>query len=54
MPDRAAVSRRRILVIDDVFTTGHDMLEIARPLRLAGAAAVDGLVLARAQWRSNV
>ncbi len=54
VPDRAAVSRRRILVIDDVFTTGHDMLEIARALRLAGAAAVDGLVMARAQWRSNV
>ena len=54
VPDPAAVSGRSVLVIDDVFTTGHDMLEIARALRLAGAAAVDGLVLARAQWRSRV
>ena len=52
--DRAAVTGRRVLVIDDVFTTGHDMLEIARALRLAGAAAVDGLVLARAQWQNKV
>ena len=54
VPDRSAVSGRSVLVIDDVFTTGHDMLEIARALRLAGAAAVDGLVLARAQWRNRV
>ena len=54
IPDPATVSGQRVLVIDDVFTTGHDMLEVARALRLAGAAAVDGLVLARAQWRQRV
>ena len=54
VPDYSAVADQTILVIDDVFTTGHDMLEIARALRLAGAAAVDGLVLARAQWRQGV
>ena len=54
VPNHSVVSGQRILVIDDVFTTGHDMLEIARALRLAGAAAVDGLVLARAQWRQRV
>ena len=54
IPDPATVSGQRVLVIDDVFTTGHDMLEVARALRLAGAVAVDGLVLARAQWRQRV
>ena len=54
VPDQSVVSGQKILVIDDVFTTGHDMLEIARALRRAGAAAVDGLVLARAQWRQRV
>ncbi len=54
VPDRSVVSGQKIVVIDDVFTTGHDMLEVARALRLAGAAAVDGLVLARAQWRQGV
>ncbi len=54
VPDPSLVSDQRIVVIDDVFTTGHDMLEIARALRLAGAASVDGLVLARAQWRQGV
>ena len=54
VPDPAAVSEQRVLVIDDVFTTGHDMLEVARALRLSGAVAVDGLVLARAQWRQRV
>ena len=54
IPDPAAVSGQRVLVIDDVFTTGHDMLEVARALRLAGAVAVDGLVLARAQWQQKV
>ena len=54
VPDRSAVVGQRILIIDDVFTTGHAMLEVARALRLAGAAAVDGLVLARAQWQQHV
>lgn len=54
VPDHSAVSGQRIVVVDDVFTTGHDMLEVARALRLAGAAVVDGLVLARAQWRQGV
>ena len=52
--DGTAVSGQQILVIDDVFTTGHNMVEVARALRLAGAAAVDGLVLARAQWRQRL
>lgn len=54
VPDRSRVAGQRVLVVDDVFTTGHDMLEVARALRLAGGAAVDGLVLARAQWRQRV
>ena len=34
--DRSAVVGQRILIIDDVFTTGHAMLEVARAFRLAG------------------
>ncbi|GAC1319674.1 MAG: hypothetical protein NVSMB12_19030 [Acidimicrobiales bacterium] len=44
-PDR--VVGRRILVVDDVFTDGSTLREVALALRRAGAAAVSGLVLAR-------
>ena len=38
---------RRILVVDDVFTDGSTLREVALALKRAGAAAVSGLVLAR-------
>jgi ComF family protein len=47
-PRRAAQARgRRVLLIDDVHTTGATLAECARVLLRAGAAAVDVLTLAR-------
>lgn len=43
----AAVKGRRVLLIDDVFTTGSTTASCARTLRQAGAVAVDVLTLAR-------
>jgi predicted amidophosphoribosyltransferase len=43
----AAVRGRRILAVDDVFTDGSTMREVALALRGVGAVAVSGLVLAR-------
>lgn len=45
---RDAVAGRRVLLVDDVLTTGSTVDECSRALRRAGAAAVDVLVLARA------
>jgi ComF family protein len=45
-PDR--IRRRRVLLVDDVYTTGSTVNECSRVLRGAGARAVDVLVLARA------
>jgi predicted amidophosphoribosyltransferase len=47
IPDPARVAGKRVLVLDDVYSEGYSMREMARCLREAGAAEVAGLVLAR-------
>ncbi len=49
-----ALAGARVLVVDDVFTEGSTLREVARALRAAGAEEVAGLVLARPglqSWR---
>jgi ComF family protein len=46
--DRASLRGKRILLIDDVITTGATAEACARKLKRAGAASVDVLALARA------
>ncbi len=47
VPRPAAVRGRRLLLVDDVFTTGATAHECARTLRQAGAAEVSVIVVAR-------
>jgi predicted amidophosphoribosyltransferase len=48
--DRHRVQGARVLVVDDVFTEGSTLREVARALRLAGAEEVAGVALARQPW----
>jgi len=48
--DPVRVRRATVLVVDDVFTEGCTLREVARVLLRAGAAEVAGLVLARPPW----
>jgi predicted amidophosphoribosyltransferase len=50
VPDPGAVAGSRILVIDDVFTEGSTLREVARALNHAGADEVAGIMLARQPW----
>lgn len=50
VPDPEMVRGKRVLVVDDVFTAGHTLMEVARALRLAGATEVSEVVLARQTW----
>lgn len=48
LADAAAVAGKRVLLIDDVYTTGSTVKECARTLDKGGAAAVAVLTVARA------
>ena len=48
-PDR--IHGRRIMVYDDICTTGLQLNAVAKRLREWGAASVHGVVLARQPWR---
>jgi predicted amidophosphoribosyltransferase len=41
---------KRVLIFDDVFTTGAQLHHVGRLLKQHGASSVEGLVLARAPW----
>jgi ComF family protein len=45
--DAAVLKDKQVLVVDDVFTTGATLGEIARTLKVAGATQVDVFALAR-------
>ncbi|MGH9125922.1 MAG: ComF family protein [Acidimicrobiales bacterium] len=53
VPDPGAVAGRRLLVVDDVFTEGSTLREVARALVRAGADEVAGVVLARQPWQNE-
>ena len=54
VPDRSRTGGRRVLVVDDVFTDGRTLDEVARALRLQGGAReVCGLALCRQPWRAH-
>jgi len=48
IPNPTRVRNRRVLIVDDVMTTGATVDECARALLAAGAASVDVFTLARA------
>jgi ComF family protein len=51
-PERvSAIRGQRVVLVDDVMTTGASMYEAARALRAVGAAHITGLVLARTEER---
>jgi predicted amidophosphoribosyltransferase len=54
VPDPARVAGRRVLLVDDVLTTGATVEACARALKRAGAKRVHVLALARVVKPSDV
>ena len=50
IPDPGLVDSAKVLVVDDVFTDGSTLREVALALLASGASEVAGLVLARRAW----
>ena len=48
------VKNQRLVLLDDVMTTGASLFEAARTLRAAGATHITALVLARTETRDHV
>jgi predicted amidophosphoribosyltransferase len=53
VPEREVVAGKRLLVVDDVFTEGFTIREVARALIIAGATEVSEIVLAREPWKGG-
>jgi predicted amidophosphoribosyltransferase len=53
--DVEAVKDRRILIVDDVFTTGTTLNECAKTLKASGASEVHALTVCRAlpDWKTE-
>lgn len=53
--DANKVRERRILIVDDVYTTGTTLNECAKTLKAAGASAVHAVTISRAvpDWKSD-
>jgi predicted amidophosphoribosyltransferase len=52
--DKTAIQGKKLIVVDDVMTTGATLEACARALKRAGAAQVAVLTLARADLESRV
>lgn len=49
--NRESVKGLRVLLVDDILTTGSTMSEVSRKLKIAGAKAVYGMAIASPQYK---
>lgn len=49
--NREIVKGKKVLLVDDILTTGSTLSEVARQLKIAGASVVYGLVVASPQYK---